>query len=63
MPLTWTQWHDIRIKFDDCRFRLLSNSYSRKNLRGCNVGIIDHKDYDVIRCDGVIWHDVHTKFK
>jgi hypothetical protein len=33
-----------------------------RNLRGSNVGIMNGEIYDLCRCDGVRYHNIHTKF-
>jgi hypothetical protein len=47
-------------KFHDDRFKAFG--YWMNNLRGCSVGIMDWKIYEVRLWDDLKWHDTHTTF-
>jgi hypothetical protein len=45
MLLKLSQGHDICIKFDYNSLKYLSNGYYCNNVKGCNIGITDLRDF------------------
>jgi hypothetical protein len=58
-----SRWQDIHIKFHDNLFRYLNNIIIITTIfERLKIVLLIKEIDEICRCNGLMWHDKHTKF-